>query len=124
LEDGAAALLVAIVVPSIGNLVRGSMPFIGAIRGGITMMWWYGPGMGGWGMALMSVGMILFWALIILALLAVVRYLQSAGDRSREVRATPEELLAERFARGEIDEQEYRRRLDTLHGESGSKIRS
>jgi putative membrane protein len=80
------------------------------------MMWWYGPGTGGWGMALMSVGMVLFWALIILGLIAIVRYLQTAGGRSPDVRATPEALLAERFARGEIDEQEYRRRLDTLHG--------
>ncbi|WP_391858311.1 SHOCT domain-containing protein [Streptomyces silvisoli] len=38
---------------------------------------------------------------------------------------SPEQLLAERFARGEIDEYEYRRRLATLrdasspHHESG-----
>ena len=38
-------------------------------------------------------------------------------------RATPEELLAERFARGEIDEQEYRLRLDTLHDRSGPAIK-
>ena len=85
-------------------------------------MWWYGPGVGGWGMALMGIGMVLFWALIIFGLIAVVRYLQAAGGRAPEVRATPEELLAERFARGEIDEQEYRRRLDTLHGTSGPAI--
>jgi putative membrane protein len=33
-----------------------------------------------------------------------------------ETLPTPEQLLAERFARGEIDEDEYRRRLDTLRG--------
>jgi len=87
------------------------------------MMWWYGPGTGGWGLAFMTVGMILFWALIILGLIAIVRYLQTIGGRSREVRATPEEMLAERFARGEIDEQEYRRRLDTLHGKPGPVIK-
>jgi putative membrane protein len=81
------------------------------------MMWWYGPGMGGWSLALMTVGMVLFWALIIFGLFAVVRSLQTAGGRPPEVRATPEELLAERFARGEIDEQEYRRRLATLRGD-------
>jgi putative membrane protein len=74
-------------------------------------------------MALMTIGMILFWALIILGLIAIVRYLQTAGGRPREVRATPEELLAERFARGEIDEQEYRRRLDALHGKPGPAIK-
>jgi putative membrane protein len=87
------------------------------------MMWWYGPGTGGWAMALMGIGMVLFWALIILGVIAIVRYLQTAGDRPREVRVTPEELLAERFARGEIDEQEYRGRLETLHGRSGSAIK-
>jgi putative membrane protein len=86
------------------------------------MMWWYGPGVGGWGMALMGIGMVLFWALIVLGLIALVRYLQTAGG-PREVRATPEELLAERFARGEIDEQEYRLRLDTLHGTPGPAIK-
>jgi putative membrane protein len=74
-------------------------------------------------MALMGIGMILFWALIILGLIALVRYLQTAGDRPREERATPEDLLAERLARGEIDEQEYRQRLDTLHGTSGPAIK-
>lgn len=87
------------------------------------MMWWYGPGTGGWTMALMGIGMVLFWALIVLGLIALVRYLQTAGGRPREVRAAPEELLAERFARGEIDEQEYRLRLDTLHGRSGPAIK-
>jgi putative membrane protein len=88
------------------------------------MMWWYGPGVGGWGMALMGIGMVLFWALIILGLIATVRYLQTTGARPPEVRATPEELLAERFACGDIDEQEYRRRLATLHGEPGPAIKS
>ncbi|WP_418961583.1 SHOCT domain-containing protein [Streptomyces tritici] len=30
--------------------------------------------------------------------------------------ASPEQQLAERFARGDIDEEDYRRRLDALHG--------
>jgi putative membrane protein len=86
------------------------------------MMWWFGPGMGGWGYALMGTGMVLFWALIILAAVALVRYLRTGGERAPQVRQyrTPEELLAERFAGGEIDEQEYRQRLDTLHSAAGT----
>jgi putative membrane protein len=80
------------------------------------MMWWYGPGMGGWGFALMAVGTVLFWTLVVLGVIAVVRYLVRGSDRVPEARPTPEELLAERFAGGEIDEQDYRRRLDVLHG--------
>jgi putative membrane protein len=88
------------------------------------MMWWYGPGTGGWGFALMSVGMVLFWALIILGLIAVARYLLVSCKRAPEARPTPEELLAERFARDEIDEQEYRVRLDALHGRPGPVAKS
>lgn len=79
------------------------------------MMWWYGPGMSGWGYALMTVSMVLFWALIIFGAIALVRYL-ARGDRAVASRPTPEQLLAERFARGEIDEHEYDQRLDTLRG--------
>ncbi|MFB7123306.1 SHOCT domain-containing protein [Kitasatospora sp. NPDC056273] len=32
---------------------------------------------------------------------------------------SPEQLLAERFARGEIDAEEYRHRLDTLRSANG-----
>jgi putative membrane protein len=80
------------------------------------MMWWYGNGMGGWGYALMMVSNVLFWSLIIFGVVAVVRYL-ARGDRAAGPRLTPEQLLAERFARGEIDEEEYHQRLTTLrHG--------
>jgi putative membrane protein len=55
----------------------------------------------------MTAGNLLVWALIIVCVIALVRYLR---------RSTPaaEEMLAERFARGEINEQEYRERLDVL----------
>lgn len=77
-------------------------------------MWWYGSPMGGWGALFMTITTVLFWGLIILGVIALFRYL-NRGDRSMS-RSTPEQLLAERFARGEIDEQEYRQRLDTLRG--------
>ncbi|MDA3625178.1 SHOCT domain-containing protein [Saccharopolyspora oryzae] len=72
----------------------------------------YGGGWALWG--LMSIiGMVLFWVLLIVAIVALVRYLQrTARSESGSTRA--EEVLAERFARGEIDEEEYRRRLETL----------
>lgn len=83
------------------------------------MMYWYGNGMGGWGYALMTVSMVLFWGLVILGVVALIRYLTRAPQHrgnARASRPTPEQLLAERFARGEIDEQEYQSRLATLHG--------
>ena len=77
------------------------------------MMWWYGSGMSGWGYALMTLGMVLFWALVIFGVIALVRFL-ARNDRPTAARPTPEQLLAERFARGEIDEHDYHQRLDTL----------
>ena len=79
------------------------------------MMCWYGNGMNGWGYALMTVGMVLFWALVIFAVIALVRYL-ARGDRSMAAGRTAEQVLAERFARSEIDEHEYHQRLDALRG--------
>ncbi|MFC5996307.1 SHOCT domain-containing protein [Pseudonocardia hispaniensis] len=86
-------------------------------KGVIDVMWWYGPGMSGWGYALMTISMVLFWALIIVGVVALVRYL-ARGDRPAPApRPTAEQLLAERFARGELTEQEYRDRLDTLQAQ-------
>jgi putative membrane protein len=87
------------------------------------MMYWWGPGTSGWGYALMSVSMVLFWGLVILGIVVLVRFLarpsQSAGGAGVP-RATAEQVLAERFARGEIDEQEYQSRLATLRGKQQS----
>lgn len=83
------------------------------------MMFWYGNGMSGWGYALMTVSMVLFWGLVIFGVVALIRYLARASQRPQDTTApppTPEQLLAERFARGEIDEQEYHSRLAALHG--------
>ena len=80
------------------------------------MMMWYGSN-GGWGgWLLMTIAMVLFWALIITAVVLIVRYLVSqrlTGTSAVSAR-TPEEVLAERYARGEIDDDEYRRRLALL----------
>jgi putative membrane protein len=79
------------------------------------MMYPYGEHMSGWGYALGIIGMVLFWTVLVLAIAAAVRYL----DRKRResfppLPPTAEQVLAERFARGEIDADEYRQRLDTL----------
>ena len=81
------------------------------------MMYWWGNQMTAWGWVLMSLTSIAFWALVIAAIIALVRYTRTSGIDHRpeqSARPSPEQLLAERYARGEIDEAEYRRRLDTL----------
>ena len=80
------------------------------------MMMWYGSN-GGWGgWLLMTIAMVLFWALIITAVVLIVRYVvsQRPGDTAARSARTPEEVLAERYARGEIDDEEYQRRLALL----------
>jgi putative membrane protein len=79
------------------------------------MMWWYGPGVSGWGWFWMVFSMVVFWGLLITLAVVLVRGLnRPAGPPDQQPRPTPEQLLAERFARGEIDEDEYHRRLDAL----------
>ena len=86
------------------------------------MMYWYGSGMSGWGYALMTVSMILFWGAVIFGIVMLVRYFGRSGQppaeprppQSAESPQSPERLLAQRFARGEIDEDEYHQRLTSL----------
>ncbi|MDF2264980.1 SHOCT domain-containing protein [Streptomyces coacervatus] len=93
------------------------------------MMFWYGHDVSGWGWFAMSAGMILFWALIITLGALLYRALARPGGSEPLVSSpptgpapTPEQLLAERFARGEIDEDEYRRRLNVLRGGYGPQL--
>lgn len=79
---------------------------------------WYGDwSWGGW--LFMAVIMILFWGLLIAGVIALTHYLSGArrgrpaGDSGWESRRA-EDLLQERFARGEIDEDEYKRRVTVL----------
>ena len=80
------------------------------------MMWGYGWGWGYW--LGMGVTMILFWGLLIGGIVALIRHIGSARDAGRPSpdsgRTRAEDVLAERFARGEIDEDEYKRRLELL----------
>ena len=82
------------------------------------MMYGYGNGIGGWGYALMAIGMVLFWGAVIYGIAALVRYTRRdsppARDRAEPRAPEPERLLADRFARGEIDEGEYHQRLTSL----------
>ena len=80
------------------------------------MMYWYGHGIGGWGYALTAISMVLFWGAVIYGIVALIRYTRRDSPHGREPARppAPERLLAERFARGEIDEDEYQQRLTSL----------
>ncbi|MFE1246894.1 SHOCT domain-containing protein [Streptomyces sp. NPDC058735] len=90
------------------------------------MMFWYDHDVSGWGWFGMSIGMVLFWALIITALVLVFRAVNRPHEHTptptpTPTAPTPQQILAERFARGEIDEEEYRRRLAALHAGPSTK---
>ena len=84
------------------------------------MMWNWG-GFGGWGMGFGFLFMILFWALVIVGIVALVRWLpqKSQTDREQDGRApardrTPLEIVRERYARGDIDRKEYEQKKRDL----------
>jgi putative membrane protein len=56
--------------------------------------------------------MLLFWVLVIVAIVWIVRAFSGRGGG--EPRETPEQILKRRYARGEIDKDEYERRLSDL----------
>ena len=71
------------------------------------MMWGYdGFGFGGGGM---GIGMLLFWGLIIAAIVVLARGFggKSGGSEPRLREKTPLDILGERYARGEIDKKEF-----------------
>ena len=72
----------------------------------------------------MTVSLMLFWRLVFLGVVALVRY-PARSDRAPTAagpRPSSQELLAERFARGEIDDQEYRSRLDMLDHDLRARV--
>jgi putative membrane protein len=78
------------------------------------MMYWHGGGPHGWGYLLMAASSLLFWGLLIVAGVALFRAARRPPGGGYGPRPTPEQILADRLARGEVDEDEYRRRLDAL----------
>lgn len=89
------------------------------------MMFWYDHDMSGWGYAGMVFGMVLFWALIVVGIIALIRYTTGSAAPQASTHYAPhsesaEHVLATRFARGEIDETEYQQRLAVLRSNARS----
>ncbi len=81
----------------------------------LAQMWDGDDHMGGGWWWVMGIGWLVFLLLIALLGYLLIRHLTRPGTEG-QVRSTAEDVLAERFARGEIDEDEYRRRRDALRG--------
>ncbi|TFV66517.1 UNVERIFIED_ORG: SHOCT domain-containing protein [Bacillus sp. AZ43] len=89
------------------------------------MMFGYGHDFSAWGWVGMILGMVAFWALVVVAVVWLVRSLdqRQPGSPSAPLPG-PEQVLAERFARGEVDEHEFSDRLATLRGVRRPAVRS
>lgn len=74
------------------------------------MPWYYGAS-DGWLMPLtMAVAMVLFWGGLIAVVVLVLRHFRTGPPRQSDA----ERVLAERLARGEIDETEYAKLRELL----------
>jgi len=85
--------------------------------------WGMGPGMmGGWGMGWFGgIFMIVFWILILVGLVFVIRWLiQATGKKgeSGQRGSRAMEILKERYARGEIDKAQFEAMKRDLADES------
>jgi putative membrane protein len=78
-------------------------------------MWWW-HNWSWWSWSLMTIGMLAFWAALAWIIVIAIR----SSPPSRESHLA-EDVLAERFARGEIDETEYQRRLEALRAAARSR---
>jgi putative membrane protein len=76
-------------------------------------MWWHG----GWGWWFITpLVAVAFWVAAIGLVVSLLRGRPGPTTTEPTRSASPEEALAQRYARGEIDDDEYHHRLDTLRG--------
>lgn len=91
------------------------------------MMGWYHDGTWSWGgWIVMTLGMALVWGAVVAAIVVLFRSEARNGGGTAgyaPVRRGPEQILAERFARSEIDDTEYRFRAGVLGESTPSPVR-
>jgi putative membrane protein len=81
---------------------------------------WGYQGMGGGGWALMMVGMIIFWAILVFGIVALVRHNRTSPGASTSGEGADKAvaILRERLARGEVTPEEYTALLAALRDRS------
>ena len=79
-----------------------------------------GPGMMGWGYGMgwfWTIVMVVFWIAVIVGIIFLIKWLViSTGTRGRAARSedSPLEILKQRYARGEIDKEEFEEKKKDL----------
>lgn len=74
------------------------------------MMHWNNDMMG-WGD---GIGMIFFWIIIIVLVVFLIKWLTSQSKRGLEKKESPMDILKRRYARGEIDKEEFEEKKNDL----------
>lgn len=69
---------------------------------------------GGWGMGLGMIGMVLLGVLIIVGIVMLVRWTSGSRPHSHPHSKSALDVLKERYARGEIDKQEFEEKKHDL----------
>ncbi|MDX3189783.1 SHOCT domain-containing protein [Streptomyces sp. MN03-5084-2B] len=75
------------------------------------MPYWHNPGNMGWAG---GIGMLVLMALVLAAIVALAVVLARRAPQPPSTDGAARRILDERFARGEIDQEEYERRRDAL----------
>jgi putative membrane protein len=82
------------------------------------MLWYWNGGVRWWGWLFGFLATLVFWGCLFYLVLALLRSGASREHHHHDDVAgsneDPERTLARRFANGEIDEEEFHRRLDVL----------
>ncbi len=60
--------------------------------------------------------MLLFWGVLIVLIVMAVRWFGNSGGPTGGGKLNAQDILKERFARGEIDEDEFKKRKAALDG--------
>ncbi len=88
------------------------MGYYGDWGNGYSMMNWTGPGF------IWNFMMIFFWILIIVALFVFIKWInnQNKGNNAPEKGKTAISILEERYAKGEVDREEFLKAKKDLNG--------
>lgn len=84
------------------------------------MYGWHNQGMGGGWWVLMMIGMVVFWAIFVIGIVALLRHYgpRRGGANAQLASGSSIEILKQRLARGELTEEEYTRLRKLLEGDS------
>ena len=80
------------------------------------MMNGWNDGWSGGSWVAMTLGMLVVWGLVAIAIVAIVRSSHRGPHPTADGTDRARQILDERFAHGDIDAEEYAHRRDLLHG--------